>query len=133
LHFPWQKIADMLGVSERTIRRRRQELGVMIGHENAYSAIPDDELDVFVRRILNLSPESGERMVIGSLRAQGMKVQRDRIRRSIGRVDPISREMRRRTVILTMLPNMNLWPRIIIAAEPHLVSTLYSSVCTLHN
>ena len=105
----------------------------MIGHENAYFAIPDDELDVFVRRILNLSPESGERMVIGSLRAQGMKVQRDRIRRSIGRVDPISREMRRRTVILTMLPNMNLWRRIIIAAEPHLVSTLYSSVCTLHN
>ena len=89
----------MLGVSEKTVRRRRHELGMRIGYENAYSTIPDDELDVFVARTLNMSPESGERMVIGGLRAQGIKVQRDRIRKSIGRVDPVSREIRRKTAI----------------------------------
>ena len=31
---------------------------------------------MFVGRILDLSPESGERMVLCSLRAQGIKVQR---------------------------------------------------------
>ena len=74
LHFSWKKIAEMLGVSDKTIRRRRHELGMMIGYQSSYSDIPDDELDVFVRRILDLSPQSGERMVLGSLRAQGIKV-----------------------------------------------------------
>ncbi len=99
LHFSWKKIAEMLGVSEKTVRRRRHELDMAIGYQNCYSNIPDDELDVFIRRILDLSPQSGERMVLGSLRAQGIKVQRNRVREAIGRVDPISRDMRRRTAI----------------------------------
>lgn len=99
LHFSWTKIAEMLGVSEKTIRRRRHELGMAVGYYSSYSDIPDDELDVFVGRIIDLSPQSGERMLIGSLRAQGVKVQRRRLRESIGRVDPLSREMRRRMAI----------------------------------
>ena len=38
-------------------------------------------------------------MVLGSLRAQGIKVQRDCVREAIGHVDPTSRDMRRRTAI----------------------------------
>ena len=49
LHFSWKKIAEMLDVSDKTIRRRRHELGMMIGYQSSYSDIPDDELDVFVR------------------------------------------------------------------------------------
>ena len=97
--FSWTKIAEMLGVSEKTIRRRRHELGMVVGYYSSYSDIPDDELDVFVGRIIDLSSQSGERMLLGSLRAQGIKVQRHRLRESIGRVDPLSREMRRRMAI----------------------------------
>lgn len=89
----------MLGVSEKTIRRRRHELRMMVRYQDLYSDIPDDEVDVFVRRILDLSPQSDERMVLGSLRAQGIKVQRHRLRESFGRVDPISRDLQRKMAI----------------------------------
>ena len=89
----------MLGVSERTVRRRRSELGMTVGQTLNYSEIDDGELDVFVQRILHYSPNSGERMVIGALKGCGVKVQRERVRQSIGRIDPISRELRRRTAI----------------------------------
>ena len=45
-----------------------------------YSDIPDDEFDVFVGHIIDLSPQLGERMLLGSLQAQGIKVQRRRLR-----------------------------------------------------
>ena len=78
-----------------------------IGYESTYSDIPDDELDVFVTRILDLSPQSGERMVLGSLKAQGLKIQRSRVRESIGRVDPVSRDMRRRMAINRRVYNVS--------------------------
>ena len=99
LHFTWNKIAQMLGVSERTIRRRREELGMNVGQTDAYSDIPDDDLDILVSRILHFSPNSGERMLLGAIRSHGVKVQRERMRNSIRRVDPISRDLRRRTSI----------------------------------
>ena len=89
----------MLGVSERTIQRRREELGMDVGQTDAYSDIPDDDLDVFVSRILHFPPNSGERMLLGALRSHGVKVQRERMRNSVRRVDPISRDLRRRTSI----------------------------------
>ena len=99
LHFSWKKIAEMLGVSERTVRRRRQEFDMAIGNSVTFSEIDDDELDIFVRHILHYSPESGERMLMEALKGFGVKVQRARLRNSIERVDPVSREMRRRTAI----------------------------------
>jgi hypothetical protein len=99
IHFSWRKIAEMLGVSERTVRRRRQELEMTIGQSLSYSEIEDGELDIFVGQVLHYSPHSGERMVFGALKGYGLKVQRERVRQSIGRVDPVSRELRRRTAI----------------------------------
>lgn len=63
----------MLGVSERTVRRRWSELGMTLGQLLNYSEIDDDELDVFVQRILHYSPNSCERMVIGALKGYGIK------------------------------------------------------------
>ena len=68
----------MLGVSERTIRRRREELGMHVGQTDAYSDIPDDDLDILVSRILHFSPNSGERMLSGALRSHGVKIQREK-------------------------------------------------------
>lgn len=99
LHFTWKKIAEMLGVSERTVRRRRQELGQEIGQTVSYSDIDDGDLDTHIQHILHYSPNSGERMVIGALKGFGIKVQRERVRDSIRRVDPVSRELRRNNAI----------------------------------
>lgn len=106
LHFSWKKIAEMLGVSERTVRRRKQEFDMAIGRSVTYSEIDDDELDIFVQYILHYSPELGERMLIGALNGFGVKVQRERLHNSIERVDPVSREMRRRTAIHRRLYNV---------------------------
>ena len=57
LYFSWTKIAEILGVSEKTIRRRRHELGMAVGYYSSYSDISDDELDVFVGHIIDLSPQ----------------------------------------------------------------------------
>ncbi|XP_071855361.1 uncharacterized protein [Apostichopus japonicus] len=45
--------------------------------------------------ILQISPDAGERYVIGALTGRGVRTQRWRLRQSISRVDPISRLLRR--------------------------------------
>ena len=83
----------MLCVSERTIRRRA-DYEMSLGNSENFSSISDDQLDEEVRSILQVSLNSGERMVVGGIRARGLTVQR-RVRASILRVDPVSRELRR--------------------------------------
>ena len=67
----------MLGVSERTVRRQRQEFDMAIGRSVTFSEIDDDELDIFVQHILHYSPESGEQMVMGALKGFVVKIQRE--------------------------------------------------------
>ena len=98
LNFTWKAISDMLGVSVKTILRRRHELSLPIG-EDTYACITDEELDEKISSILNLSPNSGERMVMGALTAKNIKVKRERVRASIFRVDPVNRMLRRHTLI----------------------------------
>lgn len=71
----------MIGVSRITLHRRRIELG--LEEEIRYSEIDDGELDVFVRSILELSPNSGEVMMQGALRGRGVNVPRSRLRKSM--------------------------------------------------
>ena len=52
----WNKIAQMLEVSEKTIQRHREELGMDIGQTENYSDIPYDDLDVLVSHTLHFSP-----------------------------------------------------------------------------
>ena len=92
--FTWRKIATFLSVSERTLKRRRQEKGSPMG-EQEFDDISDQNLDSVVREILSLSSNSGERMVLGALRGRGLLVQRHRVRECINRVDPVSRALLR--------------------------------------
>ena len=94
LNFTWKQIAEMLGVSEKTLRRRRIDSDLPVC-ENNYSNITDEELDRTISLILGTSPNSGERMVTGALVSQNVRVQRARIRASINRVDPINRQLRK--------------------------------------
>jgi hypothetical protein len=94
LGFSWSKIARMIGISRITLYRRRLALG--IGNEVEFNQLEDHEFDELVASIIQLSPNAGEVMVRGALRARGVKIQRWRIRESLMRVDPVRRRRRQR-------------------------------------
>ena len=88
----------MIDVSRITLHRRIRELG--LEEETHYSEIEDQELDVFVRTILALLPNSGEVMIRGAIRGRGVRIQRSRLRESVQRVDPTRKQRRQRFQII---------------------------------
>ena len=79
-------ISDMFGCCRRTIERKMKMYG--ISQYNA-SQISDVELDDVVREITALFPRIGEKSVSGRLRSKGIFIQRERVRESLRRVDPL--------------------------------------------
>ena len=94
--FRLQEIASLLNCSTRTIQRRLLELQITSQH---FSHISDCDLDQIVRAFNALHPQCGERVVMGHLRSQGIRVQRARVRASLHRVDSIGIELRSRRVL----------------------------------
>ncbi len=94
LGFKWTDIARMFGVSSRTLNRRRQEIGMAVGHEHNFSPLTDNELDILVRGILSITPQSGVGLVQGALRSRGLRIQRRRVLESLRRLDPITSALR---------------------------------------
>eukprot|EP00112_Aurelia_sp_Birch-Aquarium-sp1_P025259 Seg831.14 transcript_id=Seg831.14/GoldUCD/mRNA.D3Y31 product="hypothetical protein" protein_id=Seg831.14/GoldUCD/D3Y31 len=92
LGFSWVAIARFLGTSESTIRRRRDEFGINF----SYSDISDEELDSVIKSILQSTPNAGETLVIGSLRARGYRIQRQRVRDRLCIIDGLGRAIRKR-------------------------------------
>lgn len=129
LNFTWKAISEMLGVSEKTIFRRRCEFPLPIG-EDTYSSITDEELDEKISSILNSSPNSGERMVIGALTARNIKVKRERVRASIFCVDPVNRVLRRHTSIRRRVYSV---PHQMLYGKYVLLCSLVFSDCRLCN
>lgn len=80
-------IAALLGVSRRTVHRRMVESDLSV--RALYSTLTDEELDQCVIDIKSRQPHSGYRMVKGLLQAQGLRVQYERVRASMHRVDTI--------------------------------------------
>lgn len=97
LGFSWTSIAQLLGVSEKTVGRRRDEFEIS-NHNVTFSEILNDGLNNLVTHVLEVSQNSGERMVQGWFRGRGICIQRWRLRESIAHVDPIGRELRRKVV-----------------------------------
>lgn len=62
-----------------------------------YSTIDDDHLDELVQIAANQHPGIGIRMLKGYLQSQGFRIQRERIRLSLLRTDPIGLMERWRT------------------------------------
>ena len=69
IYHSWKHVASQIGISERTLYRHRQELGLVTscrnGPSNTYSSITDDESCSLVQDILNVLPNSGESYIIG--------------------------------------------------------------------
>ena len=98
----WCSIAQLTGVYERTIQRRRIEFGI----EPNFLRFTDSDLDNHVREILQLTPYSGETYIRGGLKVRRVLVQRQRVRESPERVDPIGRSVRRRYAICCRVYNV---------------------------
>ncbi|CAL8234262.1 unnamed protein product [Arctogadus glacialis] len=78
-------IAQLLGVSPRTIFRRMAEYGLSV--RGFYSTMTDAELDNMVRAIKTQMANAGYRSVKGQLMAMGSRVQWERITDSMHRLD----------------------------------------------
>ncbi|XP_035465165.1 uncharacterized protein LOC118285561 [Scophthalmus maximus] len=78
-------ISRTLGISVKTVRRRMQQWGLSI--KESYSKVTDDELDFMVAAIRADSPNLGQRMMKGRLKALGHRVQWTRVWESMHRVD----------------------------------------------
>ena len=98
----WTAIARCLGVSSKTLYRRRLEYGL----QDSFSDITSEELEWNIRDILKLTPFSGESYIREALRGRGIFIQRWRIREVLQTVDPVGRAIRRRSSIQRRLYNV---------------------------
>lgn len=96
--YRWGEIARMLQVSQWTVYRRAREYGPQsIGR---FTDISNDELDGLLRDYISRHGNTtGESYIIGYIRCLNLKVQRDRIRESLTRVDPRNTALRWASVI----------------------------------
>lgn len=85
LGLPATCVADLLGVSRRTMYRRMQEYNMSV--RSLYSTISNDALDAKVRDIKSRLPHAGYQIVKGCLQAAGHRVQWNRLKASMHRVD----------------------------------------------
>lgn len=91
--FSWKNVAEMLLVSRWTIYRRVLEYGLQ--GITGFSTLTNEELDEIVRAFMQQHGTLvGYSLVSGHLKALNLRVQRKRIRESLGRVDPENRRIR---------------------------------------
>ena len=110
IHGKWEQVARYLGVSYRTLLRRRHEYGLAVsdtrGPRTTYTNISQSDLCNVVRDVLGILPNAGETFVLGALRQRGIHIQRWRVRDAIWHVDPLTRAMRRSVAIIRRAYNV---------------------------
>ncbi len=87
LGFSWTKIGQMIGVSRWTIQRRVVEYG--LDNMTGFHYLSNEELDGVTSEFISSHGNTlGQNYVARHLKSIGLRIQRQRIRESIGRVDP---------------------------------------------
>ncbi len=85
--FTCSRISEMLGISQRTIRRRMSEYGISIWQ--MYSSVTDPELKELITEAHESFPNAGYRFIHGWLMQKGFRVQEHRVRQLMREVDPV--------------------------------------------
>ncbi|KXJ07772.1 hypothetical protein AC249_AIPGENE21923 [Exaiptasia diaphana] len=85
-------IANALGVSQSTIKRRLREYGISVRGQT--SEITDANVDAAAREIQSQFPNAGYRRVHSQLLVQGIRISQLRLRESLERTDPDGIAMR---------------------------------------
>lgn len=94
LGFRWADVSRILGVSYRTLIRRRQDFALPVGLHHNFSELPDEQLDELIIEITAVTPQSGVGLIQGALRSRGHQIQRRRIREALQRLDPVTSALR---------------------------------------
>ena len=81
------KISEMLGVSAKTVSRRIKHFNLK-EEVPKYTSISNEDLDVIVAEIYRQFPNCGIRRMKGFLNARGVRLQWERVRSSLWRIDP---------------------------------------------
>ena len=100
--FTWDEISSVVGVSRSTLWRRLHKLGIPL---QRYSDVDDCEVDKLVGQVQMNNPNVGVRMLQGHIRSLGMRVQRQRIRESVLRINPLRAVVRWQQVV----PRRSYW------------------------
>ena len=87
LNFSKSKIAEILGISRKTLYNKIAQLATS-DLMSTYTDITDRELDDKITTLKQVHPNDGEVMIAGHLLSEGIKVPRAKLRASIHRVDP---------------------------------------------
>lgn len=95
--FTTAQMAELLGVSVRTVTRRLRHFG--LNRRQQYSPVSDQILDIAVVGVHRQFPNCGHRMMQAYLRSMGLIIQRHRVRDSLNRVDPIGAALRWSSVV----------------------------------
>ena len=95
-HFSWARIANLLGISERTLRRRRDEVGV---ETEGFTEISEENLTTVVQSVKSVTPNIGQSRMLGALRSRGLHVQRWKVREIMRKIDPIGTALRWNQVV----------------------------------
>ena len=97
LHFSWVRIAELLGISTKTLSRRRQEF--QIDDEQNWSSIGNGELREVMQNIMSISPGIGQTRMLAALCSRALKVQRWKVRELMRQLDPVGIALRWRRSI----------------------------------
>ena len=95
--FKVSDIATMFGCSRKTVERRMRDAG--LGVRSSYSFISDADLQSLVEEATSRCPMIGEKSIDGMLKAQGINVQRQRIREALYTADPNGVKLRLRRAL----------------------------------
>lgn len=92
---PLSTLAETLGIHRNTLHNHLQASGL----SRQFSDITDAELDQLVCHYKQGRPSAGLRFVVAYLKTHGLHVQRERVRASMQRVDPLGRVLRHQTTV----------------------------------
>ena len=88
---PIKVLASVLGIDQKTLRTRMEEMDI----DSGYDKITDEELDTLVRQYRQENPGGGRAYIIGRLRAaHSLHVQRRRVIASMTRIDHLGQGLR---------------------------------------
>ena len=99
LHFPWVRIAELLGISTKTLSRRQQEFQIDDEEEMNWSSAGNGELREIMQEILSVTPGIGQTRMLGALHSRGIRVQRWKVREMMRELDPVGTALRWRGTI----------------------------------
>lgn len=86
------KLARVIGVHRNTLRYYLKFHDV----DTKFSSISNENLDLLIKTFQHTNPDSGIRYLAGFLRCHNLKVQKERVRASIKRVDRLGQRIRHR-------------------------------------